>query len=122
MNILPRVCAEFRDRRGNVVHTIHPEDLKVYQDVPDAVQEDPLFRMLLADGSILLPPKDTKERKNLENDPMAGATADGKKVKEPAVETEADAGKPAKAGKTAKADQAEPVKSENGAEVKPSAK
>lgn len=99
MFILSHVCAEFHDRKGKVIHTIHPEDLNHFMPAPDAIQEDILYRMLLEDGSIELPPKDEKEKKNLENNPVAGVTAEGKKAKETSAEAEADAGKPAKTGK-----------------------
>ena len=99
MLILSRVCAEFHDRRGEVIHRITPAMLGLFHDAPDAIRDDLLFSMLLADGSIKTP-EDAKKDRNLEQDPMAGATADGKdKEKTP----EASA-KPAK-GTKAKADE-----------------
>jgi len=80
MYILSRVCAEFRDREGNVIHRIGRNDVLTFHEAPDAVQEDLLFKMLVADGSIELPPKDVKEKKRLENDPMAGADATGRRI------------------------------------------
>ena len=85
MNILSRVCAEFRDRKGNVIHRIGRNDLLVYHEAPDAIQEDILFKMLVADGSIELPPEGKKEKRKLEDDPMKGIDPSGKKEK---VETE----------------------------------
>lgn len=77
MLILSRVCAEFRDRAGNVVHRITPAMIGLFHEAPEAVREDMLFGLLLADGSIKTP-EDAKVNRNLEQDPMAGATADGR--------------------------------------------
>ena len=68
MLIVPYVCAEFHDRTGAVLHTIRPADLRTMMVVPDHIKQDPLFDMLVADGSLQVP--DTKEKKQqLENDP-----------------------------------------------------
>ena len=99
MLILSRVCAEFKDKNRNVIHRVTPAMLGLFHDAPDAIREDLLFKMLMADGSIKTP-EDARKDRNLENDPMKGATADGKdKEKTP----EASA-KPAK-GTKAKADE-----------------
>ena len=80
MRLLSRVCADFYDRNRNLIHKITQRDLGLYHDVPDAIQQDPLFQMLVDDESILL--ADTPEKqKSLENDPFAGATAEGKAIK-----------------------------------------
>ena len=85
MLIMSRVCAEFKDRNGAVIHRITPAMTGLFHDAPDAIQGDLLFRMLVADGSIKKP-EDAKKDRNLEQDPMAGATADGKdKEKVPEV-------------------------------------
>lgn len=99
MLILSRVCAEFTDRNGAVIHRITPAMTGLFHDAPDAIRDNLLFRMLIADGSIKTP-EDAKKERNLEQDPMAGATADGKD-KEKVPET---SGKPAK-GTKAKADE-----------------
>ena len=99
MLIMSRVCAEFHDRNGLVIHRITPAMIGLYLDAPDAIQEDLLYKLLLADGSIKKP-EDAKKDRNLEQDPMAGATADGKDIvpeKGPKPET---AVKPAKGTKT----------------------
>ena len=77
MLILSRVCAEFTDGKGAVIHRITPAMVGLFHDAPDAIRGDLLFRLLLADGSIKTP-EDAKKDRNLEQDPMAGATADGK--------------------------------------------
>ena len=79
MMILSRVCAQFRDARGNVIFTVDPSNWLTFVEAPEAIQEDPLFQMLVEDGSLdasITPAK----RKTLENDPTAGTDASGKKV------------------------------------------
>ena len=80
MLILSRVCAEFTDKSGAVIHRITPAMLGLFHDAPDALQGDLLFNMLLDDGSIKTP-EDARKDRNLEQDPMNGATADGKEIK-----------------------------------------
>ena len=80
MLILSRVCAEFRDKSGEVIHRITPAMLGLFHDAPEAIKGDLLFNMLVADGSIKRP-EDAKTDRNLEQDPMKGASADGKDLK-----------------------------------------
>ena len=78
MLIMCRVCAQFRDKRGNVIFTVNQGLMDKFTEAPDAIQEDPLFAMLCADHSIeanLTP----VQRKTVENDPMAGMNASGKR-------------------------------------------
>lgn len=83
-----KVCAEFRTPDGKV--NVRPEDRLVLKDWPDAIKKDPLFPLLINDGSVEL--VQTKaDAKRLENDPDANMTAEGKtrKRKKKAEETEA---------------------------------
>ena len=80
MLILSRVCADFYDRKGARIHRIRREDLGLFRDVPEGIREDPLFQMLVNDGSIKFP-QDAKTDKALEDHPYAGATPDGKEIK-----------------------------------------
>ena len=91
MLIIPYVCAEFRDKTGNVLYRITPEMRGVMQEAPDNIWQDILFDMLVADGSIKVP-ETAAQKKTLEQDPMVGVTAEGK----------SETGKPAKTGKTAR--------------------
>ena len=77
MLILSRVCAEFHDRSGAVIHRITPAMIGLFHDAPESIRGDLLFDMLLKDGSIKTP-EDARKDRNLEQDPMKGATADGK--------------------------------------------
>ena len=52
MLILSRVCAEFHNRAGEVVFAIKPHEVRSLLTAPEDIREDPLFDMLLQDGSI----------------------------------------------------------------------
>ena len=80
MKILSRVCAEFKDKKGNVIYRIGPADRLVYKDdAPDAIKDDLLFGALVAEGSIDVI-ETAAEKKAAEQDPTAGSLADGKKI------------------------------------------
>ncbi len=69
MTILSRVCAEFHDNAGTVLFTVDPGDLlKPLFDVPESIMQDPLFGMLVADGSLDVVEK-KEDLKRAENDP-----------------------------------------------------
>ena len=79
MLILSRVCAEFRDHTGAVVHRVTPETRLTFREAPESIREDPLFRMLVSEGS--LEAAVTSSRKQaLEADPLEGTDAAGRKV------------------------------------------
>ena len=78
--IISSVCADFRDSNGNTIHRIKAENLNIFQEAPEAIKQDPLFALLVADGSIRFP-EDAASRKKLENDPKAGITAEGKSIR-----------------------------------------
>ena len=80
MYILSRVCVDFYDGKNNLLHRITARDLGEFKYAPDTIQEDPLFRLLVKDGSIKFP-ADADKDKALEQDPFAGATAEGKEIK-----------------------------------------
>ena len=90
MLILARVCADFYDKDRNLIHRIRPADLGLFQEAPDGIKQDPLFQMLVDDGSIKFP-EDAAKDKALEQDPFAGATPDGRdiqsKAEKPKTET-----------------------------------
>ena len=68
MLILSRVCAEFHDKSGTVLFAIRPADRMNFLEAPESIRQDPLFDMLVKDGSLETP--GTKaEQKKLENDP-----------------------------------------------------
>ena len=81
MLILSRVCAEFRDHTGAVIHRVTPETRLTFREAPEAIREDPLFQMLLNDGS-LEAVVTSVQRKKLEAEPLEGTDATGRKVPE----------------------------------------
>ena len=92
LEIMPHVCADFYDKHRNLICKITRSDLHDYMTVPDSIQEDPLFQMLVNDGSIKYSPSGDRDKK-LEQDPLAGMTAEGKEIKpkaKPAAKPKAD--------------------------------
>ena len=69
MFLMSTVCAEFHDRTGAVLFAIHPADLMSFIDAPESIRQDPLFDMLVRDGSVKIPSNKDEIRK-LENDPV----------------------------------------------------
>ena len=89
MTLIAHVCAEFCDAHRNPIYTITQPMLNdVLYDVPDAIRADPLFAMLIAEGS-LKAVESAADRKAAEKDPLAGITAEGRK-KRPAKAKAAD--------------------------------
>ncbi len=78
MMMLSRVCALFRNRAGKELYTVTPEKrLTILDDVPEEIQEDPLFDLLVADGSIEVS-LSASRRRMLEQDPVQETDATGK--------------------------------------------
>ena len=119
MLVVPYVCAEFHDKSGNVIHRIHAHELRTITEVPEAVQQDPLFALLVKD-EMLKAPDSKLELGALENDPDAKITKNEKPVKNTktakAVKAEKTetAAKTEKTGKTEKS-ATEPAGPENAA-------
>ena len=87
MLILSRVCAQFRDAAGNVLFTISPENMLSFVEAPDAIRQDPLFQMLVDDGSLeasLTPAR----KKQLEQEPTVGTEASGKRKSAKSIQAE----------------------------------
>ena len=80
MLVVPFVCAEFHDPSGKVIHRIRAHELRNIVTVPDAIMQDPLFAMMVEDGS-LKAPENKLELKALENDPDAEVGKVGKPAK-----------------------------------------
>ncbi len=119
MLVVPYVCAEFHDKSGEVIHRIHAHELRTITEVPEAVQQDPLFALLVKD-EMLKAPDSKLELMVLENDPDAKITKNEKPAKNTktakavkAVKTET-AAKTEKTGKTEKS-ATEPAGPENAA-------
>jgi hypothetical protein len=100
MLVVPFACAEFHDKSGNVIHRIHAHELRNITEVPDTIVQDPLYALMVDEGS-LKAPESRLVLRALENDPEA-------KLEKPAK-----AAKTAKAEKTQKAEKPEKAESES---------
>ena len=78
MLILSRVCAEFRNGTGAVVFRVTPSTRLTFQEAPEEIREDPLFQLLLKDGSVEAVVS-AESRKALEAEPMKGAEPSGRR-------------------------------------------
>jgi len=119
MLVVPYVCAEFHDKSGNVIHRIHAHELRTITEVPEAVQQDPLFALLVKD-ELLKAPDSKLELMALENDPDAKITKNEKPAKNTKTAKTVKAEKAETAAKTEKTEKAEksamePAKTENAA-------
>ena len=90
MTILSHVCVDFYDKQRNLLFSVTPSLINCVLTAPEEIQEDPIFDLLLADHS-LEAVRSVTQKKQLENDPTDGVTAEGKKTKT----TRKDAGKEA---------------------------
>ena len=79
MRIIAYVCSDLYDRTHTRVHRIRRTDLGVLADAPDWIAEDPMFRLLVKDGSVKVAESRAAE-KVLENNPMAGINAEGREI------------------------------------------
>ena len=80
MLILSRVCAEFHDETGAPLFTVTPSRRLTFVEAPEAIRGDPLFRLLVEDGSLeAAVHPDQQALRALEQDPLRHTGADGKK-------------------------------------------
>ena len=87
MLILSRVCVDFHNKSGALVHRVTPANRLSFHEAPDSIQEDPLFRMLVSEGSLEASVTPVR-RKELEADPLKDAEASGRR--KPAVKKTPD--------------------------------
>ena len=78
MLILSRVCADFHNAKGELIHRVSPANIQTFHEAPEAIREDPLFRMLVNEVS-LEASVTPAQKKQLEADPQEGADAAGRK-------------------------------------------
>ena len=79
LTIVCHVAAEFHDRTGKTVFTVSPSDTDRIIQAPEEIQEDPLFGMLTGDGT-LQAVASLEDKRRLENNPLTGIDAEGKKM------------------------------------------
>ncbi len=80
MLILSRVCVDFRSPEGVSLFEVKPSMLNTFQEAPDAIQQDPIFSLLVSDGS-LEAVVSASRKKALENDPIQDTDPSGKSRK-----------------------------------------
>ena len=78
MLILSRVCADFHNTKGELIHRVSAANCLTFHEAPEAIREDPLFRMLVDEGSLEASVTPV-QKKQLEADPQEGADAAGRK-------------------------------------------
>ena len=78
MLILSRVCADFYNHRGELVHRVTPANRLTFHEAPETIREDPLFQMLLNEGALEASVTPV-QRKQLEADPLEGSDAAGRR-------------------------------------------
>ena len=79
MLILSRVCADFYSA-GKKIFSVTPSTMNTFVEAPEEIRADPLFRMMIDEGSLTAGITEAKKRA-LENDPMAGHDASGEKLR-----------------------------------------
>ena len=52
MLILSRVCADFHNNKGELIHRVSAANRLSFHEAPEAIREDPLFQMLVNEGSL----------------------------------------------------------------------
>lgn len=94
------VAADFGTRDGDHF-AVTPRQIGSFIQAPAWIRDTLLFRLLLRDGSIKIA-LGADNRKQLENEPLAGLNAEGKKdpAEAPEAEAPADAQAPARSRKT----------------------
>ena len=70
MILVSYVCAEFHDPAGEVLFTIRPNQLQLVIEAPESIRQDPLFDMLVREGTLQVPSNE-EQKKVLENDPRS---------------------------------------------------
>ena len=78
--ILSHVAVEFHNIHGETIFSVSKEQRKILMEAPEEIREDPIFEDLVKVGSLIVT-ENAQERKELEYDPTAGITAEGKAEK-----------------------------------------
>jgi len=82
MLILSRVCADFHNKKGERIHRVTPANRLAFHEAPESIREDPLFQMLVNEGSLEAAVTPARKQQ-LEADPLEGADGAGRKRSTP---------------------------------------
>ena len=89
MRIVSRVAAAFYRRDHTPIFEVNARDLLVILDAPDELKSDPLFGMLVKEGSLQVINSE-ETQKLVELDPKQGTNAEGRKMTTPEPEAVPD--------------------------------
>ncbi len=78
MLILSRVCVDFHDADHHVIHRVTPANRLTFHEAPDAIRQDPIFQLLVDEGSLEAGVNPARKRK-LEAEPQQGSDASGRR-------------------------------------------
>ena len=98
MRIVSRVAAAFCRPDRSIIFEVRPADILVILDAPEEIRNDPLFPLMVNEGSLEVI-SGVETQKKLEADPVQGTGADGRKINVP---DDSEADKPADAPATRK--------------------
>ena len=88
MILLCRVCAEFHSPDGTLLHRVGMKERLVPHEAPDTIQTDPLFALLVSDGSISAVSSKEEQKKLEQMDPTVGIDASGKRIQSETADPE----------------------------------
>ena len=91
MILLCRVCAEFYAPDGTLLHKVGMKERLVPHEAPDNITIDPLFTMLVSDGTISYVSSKEDQKKLEQMDPTAGIDASGKRIQPEMENSDAEA-------------------------------
>lgn len=78
MRIVSRVAAAFCRPDRSIIFEVRPADILVILDAPDEIRNDPLFPLMVNEGSLQVI-TNIALQKELEADPVQGTGPDGRK-------------------------------------------
>ena len=87
MRIVSRVAAAFYRRDHTLIFDLPARNLLVILDAPDEIRSDPLFDLLVKEGSLQVV-NSTETQKVIEMDPKQGTNAEGRKISVPDPESD----------------------------------
>ena len=89
MILLCRVATEFYAPDGTLIHKVGMKERLVPHEAPDNITIDPIFAMLVSDGTISYVSSKEELKKLEQMDPTAGIDASGKRIQPETTETDA---------------------------------
>ena len=107
MTICCHVATIFKDQNWNPIYKLENPERNKNVEVPDAITQDPIFHQLIDEGSLEVIIT-VGQRNRLENEPLAGIDATGKR--RPVLQEEKPSGK--KSGSKSRKAESTPAETE----------